>query len=72
MHVPTSTARTVASRNDHTLSVPAEVATIAGTVAMPAAGAALDTDCASTSAGPRLRRSSPCTGERCRNPAGEP
>jgi hypothetical protein len=72
MHAPTARATAVASTNDQTVAVPAVAATIAGTVAIPAAGAAVDTDCASTSRGRRLRRSRPCTGERCRSPASAP
>jgi len=55
---------TVAPTKDQIVPEPAVVAAIAGAAAIAAAGAALDTDCASTSSGPRCRRSRPCTGER--------
>ncbi|GAB2991547.1 hypothetical protein GCM10023080_066650 [Streptomyces pseudoechinosporeus] len=49
----------MAMTNDQTVPLPAVDAAIAGVAAIPAVGAAADTDWANTWTGPRVRRSRP-------------
>ncbi len=61
-------ARPIARASDQTDAPPATTAMSSGIVVAAAAGATADTDWASTSAKPTLRRSRPCMGERLPSP----
>ncbi|WP_281533523.1 hypothetical protein [Cryobacterium breve] len=67
--VATRNASSIAVASDHTVAPPATTATRSGIVVAAAEGATADTDCASTSKNPTLRRSRPSTGERVPMPS---